>query len=74
MTPGSVPAEVEDGLLRLLKSVGLRYGAIDMRRTPDGRHVFLEVNPAGQWLFVEEVTGQPITAAMARLLTDLDRP
>ena len=74
MTPGTVPAEVEDGLLRLLKSVGLRYGAIDMRRTPDGRHVFLEVNPAGQWLFVEEVTGQPITAAMARLLTDLDRP
>ncbi len=74
MTPGVVPAEVEEGLLRLLKSVGLRYGAIDMRRTPDGRHVFLEVNPAGQWRFVEEVTGQPITAAMARLLTDLDQP
>jgi hypothetical protein len=74
MTPGVVPAEVEEGLLRLLKSVGLRYGAIDMRRTPDGRHVFLEVNPAGQWCFVEEVTGQPITAAMARLLTDLDQP
>jgi hypothetical protein len=73
MTPDAVPAEVENGLLRLLKSVGLRYGAIDMRRTPDGRHVFLEVNPAGQWRFVEEVTGQPITAAMARLLTDLDR-
>ena len=73
MTPSDLPREVEDGLLRLLKSVGLRYGAIDMRRTPEGRHVFLEVNPAGQWRFVEEVTGQPITAAMARLLTDLDR-
>jgi glutathione synthase/RimK-type ligase-like ATP-grasp enzyme len=74
MSPTVVPNEVEEGLLRLLKSVGLRYGAIDMRRTPDGRHVFLEVNPAGQWRFVEEVTGQPITEAMARLLTDLDRP
>jgi len=63
---------VETGLLRLLKHAGLRYGAIDMRRTPDGRYVFLEVNPAGQWRFVEEVTGQPITAAMASLLTDLD--
>ena len=61
------------GLLRLLKHAGLRYGAIDMRRTPDGRYVFLEVNPAGQWRFVEEVTGQPITAAMAGLLTDLDK-
>ena len=74
MSPTELPREVEEGLLRLLKSAGLRYGAIDMRRTPDGRHVFLEVNPAGQWRFVEEVTGQPITAALARLLTDLDRP
>ncbi len=74
MSPTELPRDVEEGLLRLLKSAGLRYGAIDMRRTPDGRHVFLEVNPAGQWRFVEEVTGQPITAALARLLTDLDRP
>jgi len=72
MTPTTLPDDVVEGLLRLLKRAGLRYGAIDLRRTPDGRHVFLEVNPAGQWLFVEEVTGQPITAAMARLLTDLD--
>jgi hypothetical protein len=73
MSPARLPQEVEEGLLRLLKHAGLRYGAIDMRRTPDGRHVFLEVNPSGQWRFVEEVTGQPITAAMARLLTELDR-
>ena len=73
MDPTELPDEVEEALLRLLKHAGLRYGAIDMRRTPDGRHVFLEVNPAGQWLLVEEVTGQPITAAMARLLTELDQ-
>ncbi|MCW2762191.1 MAG: hypothetical protein JWR85_2392 [Marmoricola sp.] len=72
MEPTQLPEGVEAGLLQLLKHAGLRYGAIDMRRTPDGRYVFLEVNPAGQWRFVEEVTGQPITAAMARLLTDLD--
>jgi hypothetical protein len=72
MSPTQLPDEVETALLRLLKQAGLRYGAIDMRRTPDGRYVFLEVNPAGQWRFVEEVTGQPITAAMAGLLTDLD--
>lgn len=70
--PTRLPRDVEEGLLRLLKSAGLRYGAIDMRRTPDGAYVFLEVNPVGQWRFVEERTGQPITAAMARLLADLD--
>jgi glutathione synthase/RimK-type ligase-like ATP-grasp enzyme len=72
MRPTVLPDDVVGALLRLLKAAGLRYGAVDMRRTPDGRHVFLEVNPAGQWRFVEQVTGQPITAAMARLLTALD--
>jgi len=47
------------------------YGAVDMRRTTDGRYVFLEINPAGQWLFVEERTGQPMTDAFACLLTEL---
>lgn len=74
MRPAVLPDDVVEALHRLLKAAGLRYGAVDMRRTPDGRHVFLEVNPAGQWLFVEEVTGQPITTSMARLLADLDRP
>jgi len=45
MEPTERPAEVEQGLLRLLKSAGLRYGAVDLRRTPGGRHVFLKVNP-----------------------------
>ena len=52
----------------LMGRLGIVYGAIDLRRMPDGRHVFLEINPAGQWLFVEAVTGQPIAAALARLL------
>lgn len=70
--PTKVPDAVEEGLLRLLKSAGLRYGAVDMRLTPEGEYVFLEVNPAGQWRFVEEKTAQPITEAMAGLLTELD--
>jgi hypothetical protein len=44
--------------------LGLVYGAIDMRLTPDGRYVFLEVNPSGLWLFTEEPTGLPITDAV----------
>ena len=74
MEPATLPRDVEHSLLSLLKAASLRYGAFDLRRTPDGRHVFLEVNPAGQWLFVEQVTGQPVTAAVARLLTELDGP
>jgi glutathione synthase/RimK-type ligase-like ATP-grasp enzyme len=64
----SLPGEVESCVRELIRRLGLVYGAIDMRLTPDGRYVFLEVNPAGQWLFIEGRTGQPITAAVARTL------
>jgi hypothetical protein len=59
---------VHDGLMRLMRCLGLQYGAIDMRQTADGNVVFLEINPAGQWLFIEDRTGQPITRSMAELL------
>jgi hypothetical protein len=45
-----------------------------MRLTPDGRFVFLEVNPSGQWIFMEERTDVPMTEAFARLLIAHDRP
>lgn len=66
--PAELPPPVADGLRALMRRLGLVYGAIDMRRTPDGEHVFLEINPAGQWLFVEQRTGQPITQALAELM------
>ncbi|MEP6955079.1 MAG: MvdC/MvdD family ATP grasp protein [Solirubrobacteraceae bacterium] len=68
-----LPAEVAEQLLELMARLGIVYGAIDLRRTPDGRHVFLEVNPAGQWLFVEQATGQPIARALAQELLAHDR-
>jgi glutathione synthase/RimK-type ligase-like ATP-grasp enzyme len=67
--PFELPTYVVERLHALMERLGLVYGAIDMRLTPDGRYVFLEINTAGQWLFVEERTRQPITATFARLLS-----
>ncbi|MGP9822497.1 hypothetical protein ACTZWW_20925 [Salinarimonas sp. NSM] len=47
---------------------GLAYGAYDFIVDRDGRHVFLEVNPMGQWVWLEEATGLGISAAVADLL------
>lgn len=69
----ALPDEVQRTLRALMQRLGLVYGAIDMRLTPDGRYVFLEINPAGQWLFVEQPSGQPIADALARLLDERDR-
>jgi glutathione synthase/RimK-type ligase-like ATP-grasp enzyme len=66
-------AEISEGLRALMRRLGLLYGAIDLRRTADGDYVFLEINPAGEWMFVEERSGQPITEAVADFLIDLDR-
>jgi len=66
--PCRLPPGVTRGLRALVRRLGLRYAAIDMRRRRDGEHVFLEANPSGQWLFVEQRTGLPVTRAMARLL------
>jgi glutathione synthase/RimK-type ligase-like ATP-grasp enzyme len=70
--PTKLTKETEEKILALMRALGLIYGAIDLRRTDKG-DVFLEVNPAGEWLFVEERTGQPISRAMAELLAELDR-
>jgi glutathione synthase/RimK-type ligase-like ATP-grasp enzyme len=69
ITPIELPADLEERLHAYRRALGLEYGAVDMRLRPDGEYVFLEINPAGQWLFVEEKTQQPIAAALARLLT-----
>lgn len=68
ITPYALPDPVAEGLKRLMRALGLVYAAIDLRLTPDGEHVFLEVNPAGQWLFVEHATGQPISESIAAQL------
>lgn len=66
--PHHLPAPVAERCVRLVERFGLNFGAIDLIRTPEGRYVFLEINPNGQWLWVEMLTGLPITDALIRLL------
>jgi len=68
--PYTLPENVSQLLLALMRKLGLVYGAIDLRLTQDGRYIFLEVNPAGQFLYIEQATGQPIAAALAAHLAE----
>jgi glutathione synthase/RimK-type ligase-like ATP-grasp enzyme len=69
--PHDLPDEVAERCLRLVAELGLSYGAIDLVLTPDGRYVFLEINPNGQYLWIEHATGMPISDAMCDLLLGL---
>ena len=58
-------------LRKLMRRLGLAYGAIDLIETHEGRHVFLEVNPGGEWGMLEHDLGLPISEAIAdALLSD----
>lgn len=71
--PHALPADVERALLALLDRFGLNYGAIDMILTPDGEYVFLEVNPAGEFLWLDGLGGRSISDALADVLTATGR-
>ncbi|HWM83931.1 MAG TPA: hypothetical protein VNQ56_17875 [Pseudolabrys sp.] len=64
----SLPAHVDRALRDYLKHCGLRFGAFDLIVTPQGDYVFLELNPNGQWYWIELATGAPMADAMADLL------
>jgi glutathione synthase/RimK-type ligase-like ATP-grasp enzyme len=67
---GTLPADVADRCMALVRSYGLNFSAIDLILTPDGRYVFLESNPNGQFIFVEErVPELKMTEALAACLT-----
>lgn len=52
---GELPEEVADACRRLMAELGIVFGCFDFVVTPEGEHVFLEVNPMGQFLFVEQL-------------------
>jgi ATP-grasp ribosomal peptide maturase len=65
-----LPEQVESGIRRLMDSLGLKYGALDFVVTPDGEWIFLEVNPTGQYGWIEAKTGAPLTDQLAELLAE----
>ncbi|MBX9787524.1 MAG: hypothetical protein K2Y37_01285 [Pirellulales bacterium] len=69
--PFTLPPQIERSLRALMRRLGLRFGCIDMIVTEDDRYVFLEVNAAGQWGWIEQLTGMQISEAIADELARL---
>jgi glutathione synthase/RimK-type ligase-like ATP-grasp enzyme len=63
-----LPEEFVTKVHRLMHRLGLVYGAIDLIVTPDDDIVFLEVNPTGQYAWLEFDLGLPMAESMAELL------
>jgi len=65
-----IPSGVTARMRRFMSDLGIRQGAFDFIRTPEGEHVFLEVNPTGEWGMLERDLDLPISEAVADVLLD----
>jgi glutathione synthase/RimK-type ligase-like ATP-grasp enzyme len=66
--PYDIPHDLDYKLKQFNKHLGIVYGAYDLVVTKNNEIVFLEVNPSGQWLWLEDKLGIPIAKSIARLL------
>ena len=64
-----LPKNITEQCVALVRKLNLRFGAIDLVIDKNDKIWFLEINPNGQWAFVEEETGQPMGKALAGLLS-----
>ena len=70
-SPYTLSQKLSAFVFDMTKSLDLRFAAFDFVETPMGEVYFLEVNPNGQWLFVQIDTGFDIASCIARLLVSL---
>jgi len=63
-----VPDEIAHRRILFIQKMGLGFGAFDFVEQHDGKIVFLECNPNGQYGWLEEDLGFPISASIASAL------
>lgn len=59
---------VRDGAVAVARELGLGYTSQDWIQEPGGKTFLIDVNPAGQWLFLPRVIGTAVAEAIADLL------
>jgi glutathione synthase/RimK-type ligase-like ATP-grasp enzyme len=70
----TLDSELESKVLKLMQALGLNFGCLDFCVDSDGQSYFLEVNPQGQFLFLEERLGLPIAHELAKVLSGSEEP
>lgn len=69
-----IDSSLADRCVELVQSYGLSFGAIDLVESSQGEFIFLEINPNGQWAWIEERTGLPMRNALVDLLARSHSP
>lgn len=63
-----LPKNIIEMCLELNKYLKISFSAIDLILDENGKYVFLEINPNGQWGWIEKRTGYKISDEIVKLL------
>lgn len=66
--PCKVPEFVENGLLRFHKRAGLIFGVYNLVEVDENNFFFLDCDPCGAWLCLEDNLGSAVSEAVAKTL------
>ncbi len=70
----NLPEFVRDFCISFLHELNINFGCFDFIVTTKDEYVFLECNSNGQWLWIEQETGLPISKCIAETLSKYDSP
>lgn len=63
-----IPKKLEEKCLKLTKIFGLKFSAIDLILNKNNKYIFLELNPNGQWAWIEKKLEFDISGEITKLL------
>lgn len=66
-----LPDEIRERCIALAHRLEISFGAVDLILDQNGRYWFLEINPNGQWAWIERRTGLPIASAIVDRLVEI---
>lgn len=70
--PTTLPDDLAERMCSLVRSLGLLFGAVDLLEH-NGKIYFLEVNPNGEWGWLQATASMPIAESIVDLLAQTER-
>ena len=67
--PHCLPNDITEKCRRLTSELEIGFGAIDLALTNEGSYTFFEINPNGEWLWLQQQLGFPIAESISEWLT-----
>lgn len=63
-----IPKDIKKSIRSLMKCYKLRFGALDFAITPDEKWIFFEINPNGQWAWLDQIADAKISDSYIKSL------